>query len=96
MLLLSYVLFFLFPTVNTVCFVSLYSADQVRDYGMVEVMRMFLEGCTRYHAWPQLYDHRPSHPYNAGTEHVGFSRTRQTLLAPSAKRREVFGEPHEG
>ena len=28
---------------------------------------------------------RPSHPYNAGTEHVGFSPTSQTLLAPSAK-----------
>ena len=28
----------------------------------------------------------PRIPYNAGTEHVGFSRTRQTLLAPSAKR----------
>ena len=38
----------------------------------------------------------PSHPYYAGTEHVGFSPTRQTLLAPSAKRREVFGESHEG
>ena len=38
---------------------------------------------------------RPSHPYYAGTEHVGFSPTRQTLLAPSAKRREVFGESHE-
>ena len=23
-------------------------------------------------AWPQSYDHRPSHPYYAGTEHVGF------------------------
>ena len=32
------------------------------------------------------YDHRPSQPHNAGTEHVGFSPTRQTLLAPSAKR----------
>ena len=32
----------------------------------------------------------------AGTEHVGFSATRQTMLAPSAKRREVFGESHEG
>ena len=29
-------------------------------------------------------------------EHVGFSPTRQTLLAPSAKRREVFGESHKG
>ena len=35
---------------------------------------------------------RPSHPYYAGTEHVGFSPTRQTLLAPRAKRREVFGK----
>ena len=42
------------------------------------------------------YDHRPSHPYNAGTEHVGFSSTRQTWLARSAKRREVFGESHGG
>ena len=48
-------------------------------------------------AWPQSYDHRPSHPYYAGTEHVGFSPIRQTLLvAPSAKRREVFDESHEG
>ena len=29
-------------------------------------------------------------------EHVGFSPTRQTLLAPSAKRREVSGESHGG
>ena len=28
----------------------------------------------------------------AGTEHVGFSPTRQALLAPSVKRREVFVE----
>ena len=34
----------------------------------------------------------PSHPYTAGTEHVGFSTTRQTLLAPSEKRHEVFDE----
>ena len=50
-------------------------------------------------AWPQSYDRTPSHPHNAGTEeHVfGFSWTRQqTLLAPSAKRREVLGESHEG
>ena len=39
---------------------------------------------------------RPSHPYTAGTEHVGFSPTRRTMRAPSAKRREVLGEPHEG
>ena len=47
-------------------------------------------------AWPYSYDHRPAHPYYAGTEHVGFAPTRQTLLAPSAKRRDVFGESHEG
>ena len=28
-------------------------------------------------AWPQSYDHRPSHPFYAGTEHVGVSPTRQ-------------------
>ena len=39
---------------------------------------------------------RPSHPCYAGTEHIGFSPTRQTLLAPREKRREVFGESHEG
>ena len=35
---------------------------------------------------------RPSHPCYAGTEHAGYSPTRRTLLAPIAKRREVFGE----
>ena len=36
--------------------------------------------------------HRPSHLNNVGTEHVGFSPTRQKiLLAPSAKRRHVSG-----
>ena len=38
----------------------------------------------------------PRIPTNTGTEHVGFSPTRQTSLAPSARRREVFGESHEG
>ena len=38
----------------------------------------------------------PRIPYNDGTEHIGFSTTGQTLLAPSAKRRAVFGESHEG
>ena len=38
---------------------------------------------------------RRSHPYNAGTEDVGFSPTRQILLAPSAKRWEVFDESDE-
>ena len=37
----------------------------------------------------------PLYLYNAGTEHVGFSPTRQTSRASSAKRREVFGDSHE-
>ena len=41
--------------------------------------------CTRYSAWPYSYGRRPSHAYNARTEYVGFSSTRQTLLASSAK-----------
>ena len=48
------------------------------------------------HACPWSSEHRPSHPYNTGTEHVGSSPTRQKMLAPSAKLREVFGESHEG
>ena len=38
---------------------------------------------------------RPSHTYKARTEHVGLSPTRQTSRAPSAKRRDVFGESYE-
>ena len=34
-----------------------------------------------------------THPYNAGMEHVGFHIPD---IAPSSKRREVFGESHEG
>ena len=33
---------------------------------------------------------------NAGTADIAFSTTRQTLLAPSTKRRKVFGESHSG
>ena len=42
------------------------------------------------------YDHRPKHPYSAGAEHVVFTSTRQMLLAPIAKRREVLGESPRG
>ena len=38
----------------------------------------------------------PRIPYNAGTEHVGFSPTRQTLLAPNAKHHEMLVELREG
>ena len=31
-----------------------------------------------------LSGHRPSHPYNAGTERIGFSLTRQTSRASTA------------
>ena len=40
--------------------------------------------------------HRPSHHYNTGTEHAGFSPTRQTLIASSVKRREMLDESHKG
>ena len=53
-------------------------------------------GVYSFHAWPQSCGHKPSHPFNDGTEHVGFSRTRQTSGVPSAICREVFGESHEG
>ena len=43
-----------------------------------------------------VYPYIPSRPYNVGTEHVGFSPTRLTVLAPSAKRREVSGESRAG
>ena len=33
-----------------------------------------------------IHGRRPSHPHNAGTEHVGFSPTGQALLAPRATR----------
>lgn len=32
-----------------------------------------------------VYDRRPSNPYTAWTEGIGFSSTRQTLLEPSAR-----------
>ena len=37
----------------------------------------------------------PSHPYNAGTERVGFT-DQHILLAPSPKHREMLGESREG
>ena len=45
-------------------------------------------------SWPQSDD--PSHSDNAGTDQVGFSPTRQTLRAPSAKHRELLSESYEG
>ena len=34
--------------------------------------------------------------FNAGTDHVGFLMAWRTSRAPSANRREVFGESREG
>ena len=53
-------------------------------------------GVQFFHAQPQCQDHRPSHPYDAGTAHVGLSPTTQTTRAPSAERGDVFGDSHEG
>ena len=47
---------------------------------------IFIHGRSGMTIW-----YRPLHPYNAGTEHVGFPPTRQALLAPSAKRRKGGG-----
>ena len=41
---------------------------------------LFMHGRGRMTIW-----YRPSHSYNAGTEHVGLSPTRQTSRAPSTK-----------
>lgn len=48
----------------------------------IKLMLKLLEQPRRRHAF-------------AGTDHVGFLPTRQALLAPNAKRREVFRESHE-
>ena len=44
-----------------------------------------LAACKKINWWAmqhRWYEHRPSYHYNVGTEHVGFSPTTQTLLAP--------------
>ena len=43
------------------------------------------------HIWPFT-----SHPYKAGTEHAGFLPDQARNQSPSAKRRDVFVESHEG
>ena len=56
-------------------------------------------GCHQVmHGRSRRCGHRPSHRYNAGTEHVGFSPTRQTLIACTKReaKGEAFGESHEG
>ena len=43
-----------------------------------------------FNAKSESYGHRPLHPHNDGTDKIGFSPSRQTSRAPSAKRREVL------
>ena len=52
-------------------------------------------GCTHVMHGGSRMTVAPSHPHTAGKEHVEYSPNGRALLAPSAKRREVFGESHE-
>ena len=54
------------------------------------------EGCTHVMRGRGRIAIDPRIPILPGPERVGDSPTRQTLLAPSAKRREVLGESYEG
>ena len=59
---------------------------------------MYSMSCTAAGMCMTIDASRP-YVYNGGTEHVGFSPTRRTLLARAKRRgvcREVFGESHEG
>ena len=63
-----------------------------RSRMMIEGVKGVLDiihGRSRMHINPRL-------PTMPGRSTWGFSPTRQTLLAPSAKRRQVFGESHKG
>ena len=53
-------------------------------------------GCTHNLACNSHICPLTSHPYKAGTEHAGFSPDQARNQSPSAKRRDVFGESHEG
>ena len=44
------------------------------------------------HGRSGIYGHRPLHPYSDRTEHVGFSSTRQTLIAYEVGSAAVYGE----
>ena len=59
------------------------SAERGSEHPLAKVRR----GYSSYRASPYCssFDRSPSLPYDAGTDHVGFSPTRQTLVAKSAK-----------
>ena len=51
-------------------------------------------GVYSYHLWPYSDDHRPSHPYNAGTKHVGLGsavllRTESVFSSTNVEQREA-------
>ena len=64
------------------------SAERGSEHPLAKVRT----GYSSYRASPYCSssDHSPSLPY-AGTDHVGFSPTRQALVAPSAKGRVCVG-----
>ena len=69
----------------------------IRDQGIGErrggggVYSIFMHGRIRI-----AIGYGPSHSYYAGTEHVGFSPTRHTLLAPITKRGGSSASPTNG
>ena len=83
---------------------EIYADERRRDFftgqtlrTAVVLFRLFsgvggVYSCIAIVVWPYC---GPSRLHNAGKECVGFSPIRQTLLAPSAKRREVFGKSHD-
>ena len=44
----------------------------------------------------RMYDHKLSHPYDTGAEHVGFSPNQANIACTKRERREVFGVPCGG
>ena len=59
-------------------------------------VHMGREGCTHVMHGRSRMTIDPRTPTMPGRSTSGFSPTKQTLPAPTAKRREVLGESHEG
>ena len=72
----------------------------VTTYQVLKIIVYLYTGGCAHHAMRSRSRRMTMDPristYSVGTEHVGFSPNRQTLPVPSAKRREVLGESHEG
>ena len=55
------------------------------------------DGVDSCHAWPSSYDHKPSHPYNAGIKRVGFFTDQADIACTKHEERgEVLSESGEG